>query len=193
MQIQNNVTDISVTKQTSVSNANSTKFQTALKHFDDLYQKSQVSGVSTSLFTKALEGIGLHKGDDLKGIELLKEYGHNTGAPSVEAILKYGNTQQKSGNHNYMKESSKKLTTAPQQTMTKEIKKIDKALKINVSQAHNYYDVAKKLNDTIDAQDKKLSIDKISTLKKYKHNLVFDLQKNTPLSALLQTHKKGYL
>ena len=55
-QIQNNVTNTTPIKQTSVSNTNSTEFQAALKHFDDLYQKSQISGVSTYLFTKALGG-----------------------------------------------------------------------------------------------------------------------------------------
>jgi hypothetical protein len=196
MQVQNNLSVSTLTSKTN-STKDSTKFQEALKHFDELYQQSQVSGVSTYLFTKALEGIGLHKGDDLKGIELLRQHHFNTSAPSINAILKYGNIQQTSGNHSYMKEQAieqkpkdtEKDTEKPSKIdetpIAQDIKKIDKKLKIDVSNAKNYFDVAKKLDTTISAEDRHLNINQILSLDKYTIP-TNSIQTQTPLTLLLK-------
>jgi len=149
------------TQNKNLSSTNSASFEKALNRFYEIHQRSQITGVSTFEYNKALNDLGLKKGDNFKAIHLLQNNGYNTNAPSIESIVKYGNTSQKIGNHSYMKEETKvdvpnKLATSEQvvtsekPTMTKEVSTTPKP--------YNYFDAAKKISAIIPQEKTKLTL-----------------------------------
>jgi hypothetical protein len=75
----------------------------AIEKFYEVHQRSQITGVPTSEFKAAVAGLGLDADKEpFAAIKLLQENGFDTGAPSLEAILKYGATPQTSGNQSYL-------------------------------------------------------------------------------------------
>lgn len=116
-------------------------FQKALENFYEIHQRSQITGVSTFEYNNALKDLGLQKDDALKAIHLLQSNGYTTGAPSIEAILKYGDTPQTTGNHSYMKVA---------QNVQKDIEK-----------PVNYFDAAQKISAIIPKEETKLTLGEV--------------------------------
>jgi len=108
------------TTSSSSPTQESASFQAALDAFYELHQQSQITGVSTAKYNAALESLGLEAGDNLEAIHLLSANGYNTGAPSVDAILKYGDTTQEVGNHSYMKQEQMPLSRSTPQELEDE-------------------------------------------------------------------------
>lgn len=77
----------------------------ALANFYEIHQRSQITGVPTNEYNNAVKALGVDISEPFfqnKAIELLNQYQFNTDFPSLEAVLKYGNTQQDHGNRAYM-------------------------------------------------------------------------------------------
>ena len=88
----------------AVNNSNESPHQKALKAFYQVHQRSQITGVPTSEYNQAIAALGLDKGQSFAATDMLNKAGYNTGMPSVEAILRYGNTSDTStGNLNFLK------------------------------------------------------------------------------------------
>ena len=65
-------------------------FDKALDDFYQIHQQSQLGGVPTSIYNKAVERLGLDSSDPFAGIHALEESGYQTCAPSINAILQFG-------------------------------------------------------------------------------------------------------
>ena len=88
----------------AVNNSNESPHEKALKAFYQVHQRSQITGVPTSEYNQAIAALGLDKGQSFAATDMLNKAGYNTGMPSVEAILRYGNTSDTStGNLNFLK------------------------------------------------------------------------------------------
>jgi hypothetical protein len=75
----------------------------AIVNFYEVHQRSQITGVPTSEYKAAVAALGLDVDKEpFAAIKLLQDNGFNTGAPSLEAILKYGAAPQVSGNQSYL-------------------------------------------------------------------------------------------
>jgi hypothetical protein len=75
----------------------------AIENFYEVHQRSQITGVPTSEYKAAVAALGLDADKEpFAAIKLLQENGFDTGAPSLEAILKYGARPQVSGNQSYL-------------------------------------------------------------------------------------------
>ena len=87
-----------------VNNSNESPHQKALKAFYQVHQRSQITGVPTNEYNQAIAALGLDKGQSFAATDMLNKAGYNTGMPSVEAILRYGNPSDNStGNLNFLK------------------------------------------------------------------------------------------
>lgn len=75
----------------------------AIEHFYEVHQRSQITGVPRSEYKAAVAALGLDADKEpFAAIKLLQDNGFDTGAPSLEAILKYGAAPQVSGNQSYL-------------------------------------------------------------------------------------------
>jgi hypothetical protein len=75
----------------------------AIENFYEVHQRSQITGVPTSEYKAAVAALGLCADKEpFAAIKLLQDNGFDTGAPSLEAILKYGVAPQASGNQSYL-------------------------------------------------------------------------------------------
>lgn len=63
---------------------------TALEKFGDVYQRSQLTGVSTNEYNDALAAAGFAPDDWYEATLALRDAGFDTGRPSEDNILKYG-------------------------------------------------------------------------------------------------------
>lgn len=130
-----------LSQSTTSANTNSTaSFQAHLDEFYEIHQRSQITGVPTSIYKASLANLGLDTEDTwagMKAINLLKEHGYNTGKPSDEAILKYGNTDQEHGNKSYMKNG----TTEPTLELASDIQALNEEFEGAYEGARNYYDI----------------------------------------------------
>lgn len=87
-----------------VSKSNESPHQKAIKAFYEVHQRSQITGVPTTEYNQAIAALGLGKGQSFAATDMLNKAGYNTGMPSIEAILRYGNTNDtRSGNLNFLK------------------------------------------------------------------------------------------
>ena len=161
----NSTLQASSTQNKKLQKTDMTSFASALNKFYEIHQRSQITGVSTFEYNKALSNLGLEKGDNLDAIHLLESNGYNTGAPSIESIVKYGNTSQKIGNHSYMKDETKVL---------KQEKAVMQEKVATTQKPYNYFDAAKKISAVIPQAQTKLTL---STL----------LQNEMPQSSEKQT------
>ena len=79
--------------------------QEALLNFYEIHQRSQITGVPTNEYNNAVKALGIDINDTnfhSKAVELLSQNQFSTDFPSLDAVLKYGNTQQEHGNRAYM-------------------------------------------------------------------------------------------
>lgn len=75
----------------------------AIENLYEVHQRSQITGVPTSEYKAAVAALGLDADKEpFAAIRLLQDKGYDTGAPSLEAILKYGAAPQASGNQSYL-------------------------------------------------------------------------------------------
>lgn len=79
---------------------------TAIAKFYDIYQQSQITGVPTSKFNKALADIGFKPDQVNDAVAMMQSRGHNTDQPTIGAILKYGSEPSAVGNQTYMKQGA---------------------------------------------------------------------------------------
>ena len=87
-----------------VNASNESPHQKALKAFYQVHQRSQITGVPTNEYNQAIAALGLDKGQSFAATDMLNKAGYNTGMPSVEAILRYGNTSDTgTGNLSFLK------------------------------------------------------------------------------------------
>ena len=149
MQVKNNQSVSQQTLQPATKKRDNADFQKALADFYLIHEQSQITGVSTYIYNKAIEKLGFKEGENLKAIQLLKQYAFDTGAPSIEAITKYGDTTQEVGNHTYMKNNNKKAKNL--QTNSSENK-------ADTQKPYNYFDAAKKLSQVISKDDQKKTL-----------------------------------
>jgi hypothetical protein len=92
-----------VLKKQSSQSSSIEKQAQAIENFYEVHQRSQITGVPTSEYKAAVAALGLDADNEpFAAIKLLQEKGFETGAPSLEAILKYGAEPQVSGNQSYL-------------------------------------------------------------------------------------------
>lgn len=133
--------------QTTTSS--STSFAQALEDFYELHQRSQITGVSTYEYNRALENLGIDSQDSraaFEGIELLQTNGYTTGKPTDEAILEYGSVDQAQGNKTYMKNGVD--SSAQNEALQEEIAQLSLDAQENGEEvevyegARNYFEIA---------------------------------------------------
>ena len=96
-------------------------FASALAHFYELHQRSQITGVPTNEYNAAIRALGLDPDKDpLAGIHALQENGFSTAAPSLEAILEYGDKPQLHGNQAYLAQDSNLMRSVKSVTVNEE-------------------------------------------------------------------------
>ena len=87
-----------------VSKSDESPHEKAIKAFYEVHQRSQITGVPINEYNQAIAALGLGEGQIFAATDMLNKAGYNTGMPSVEAILRYGNTSDTStGNLNFLK------------------------------------------------------------------------------------------
>lgn len=142
LSIQNSEqSQVSVLK--NVSSTVSSSFKEALDAFYEIHQRSQITGVSTHIYNKALDSIGIDSSQAfsaIEGINLLQAYGYNTNRPTDEAILKYGTADQEHGNKSYM-QNGRSISS---EALKEEIKVLNEETDNAYIGAQNYYDIALK-------------------------------------------------
>lgn len=134
--------------KTSFSDTMKEVSQQATEAFYQIHQRSQITGVPTNEYNQAMKDIGFQPGENLDAIRWLGQQGYATGAPSVEAILKYGNQADASSNRTYMN-PEKNPAPASQQTPAEQNQALDEHLaQMNAAtnnlfeDASNYYEAA---------------------------------------------------
>ncbi len=135
----------------NVSSTASSSFKEALDAFYEIHQRSQITGVSTYVYNKALDSIGIDSSQTfsaVEGINLLQTYGYNTNRPTDEAILKYGALDQEHGNKSYMQNGR----SASSEALKEEIEVLNEETDNAYAGAQNYYDIALK-NSNVDSQE----------------------------------------
>ncbi len=146
LSIQNSEqSQVSVLK--NVSSTVSSSFKEALDAFYEIHQRSQITGVSTYVYNKALDSIGIDSSQTfsaIEGINLLQAYGYNTNRPTDEAILKYGTADQEHGNKSYM-QNGRSISS---EALKEEIKVLNEETDNAYIGAQNYYDIALKNIDS---------------------------------------------
>ncbi|WP_443637492.1 hypothetical protein [Candidatus Njordibacter sp. Uisw_058] len=87
-----------------VSKSDESPHEKAIKAFYEVHQRSQITGVPTNEYNQVIAALGLGEGQSFAATDMLNKAGYHTGMPSVEAILRYGNTSDTvSGNLNFLK------------------------------------------------------------------------------------------
>ena len=87
-----------------VSKSDESPHEKAIKAFYEVHQRSQITGVPTNEYNRAIAALGLGEGQSFAATDMLNKAGYDTGMPSVEAILRYGNTSDTSiGNLSFLK------------------------------------------------------------------------------------------
>ena len=87
-----------------VSKSDESPHEKAIKAFYEVHQRSQITGVPTNEYNQVIAALGLGEGQIFAATDMLNKAGYHTGMPSVEAILRYGNTSDTiSGNLNFLK------------------------------------------------------------------------------------------
>jgi hypothetical protein len=113
-----------------------TKANDALAKFNDVYQRSMLTGVPTSEFNAALVAAGFKPGETYEASQALEAAGYQTGRPTNENILKYGPDIAKSGVGN--------LSYAPGSNIKKDL--TDRGLDPKLAKldefSNNYYEQA---------------------------------------------------
>jgi len=152
MEINNNFTLSQQTSQPQTKKRDSADFQKALADFYIIHEQSQITGVSTYKYNKAIEKLGFQEGEDLRAIQLLKQYGYDISAPSIEAITKYGDIIQEVGNHTYMRDNSKEA---------KNLQVNSSDSKTDTQKPYNYFDAAEKISKVIPKEDQKKTLTQV--------------------------------
>ena len=135
----------------NVSSTASSSSKEALDAFYEIHQRSQITGVSTYVYNKALDSIGIDSSQTfsaIEGINLLQAYGYNTNKPTDEAILKYGTADQEHGNKSYM-QNGRSISS---EALKEEIEVLNEETDNAYAGAQNYYDIALK-NSNVDSQE----------------------------------------
>ena len=155
MQVNSQTTSqVMQTQPETATVSDNKKFQQALENFYEIHQQSQITGVSTKKYNDALNDLGLEADEALDAIHLLQSNGYSTGAPSVAAITKYGNTSQDVGNKSYMRHSEpimqEKKVVSNEDTITV----TEDTPEVKETENFNYYDTAVAIEDLLSDEDK---------------------------------------